>query len=246
MRVLQRRHPVFSPAMMAHTLSQAAISPTLWPMLCWSVEREFTTGLSWCMCLCYYYIGGGDINLLVMLLAYVRRIRRESRIMAVSYDEPATEAAEDKHVGLVGAPVCLFICLYVCMKKIHNGIMPDLLQQWKKKKLKTVELRDKYFVFSNVFTGLYDWLLVQCLSSLSCFITCHVIVFMPLTDTRSPRAVHKMPYCPLSGACTRQYTTAIDLWTRSCMWMYMKNDSSLVHFLCACTCTCAGQPSCEM
>ena len=62
MRVLQRRHPVFSLAMMAHTLSQAAISPTLWPMLCWSVEREFTTGLSWCMCLCYYYIGGGDIK----------------------------------------------------------------------------------------------------------------------------------------------------------------------------------------
>ena len=29
MRVLQRRHPVFSSAMMAHTLSQAEISPTL-------------------------------------------------------------------------------------------------------------------------------------------------------------------------------------------------------------------------
>ena len=34
------------------------------------------------------------------------------------------------------------------------------------------------------------------------FVTCHVIVFMPLTNPRSPRAglaVHKMPYCPLSG-----------------------------------------------
>ena len=30
------------------------------------------------------------------------------------------------------------------------------------------------------------------------FITCHVIVFTPLTNPRSPRAVHKMPYCPLS------------------------------------------------
>ena len=30
-------------------------------------------------------------------------------------------------------------------------------------------------------------------------ITCHVIVFMPLTNPRSPRAVHKFPYCPLTG-----------------------------------------------
>ena len=30
-------------------------------------------------------------------------------------------------------------------------------------------------------------------------ITCHVIVFMPLTNPRSPTAVHKFPYCPLSG-----------------------------------------------
>ena len=50
----------------------------------------------------------------------------------------ATEAAEDEHTGLVGASVRLSVYLSVCMfvwKMIHNGILPDRVPQWKRKKL---------------------------------------------------------------------------------------------------------------
>ena len=39
-----------------------------------------------------------------------------------------------------------------------------------------------------------------------CFITWHVIVFMPLTNPRSCRAVQHLPYCPLSGLIVRDIT----------------------------------------
>ena len=39
--------------------------------------------------------------------------------------------------------------------------------------------------------------------NLQVLITYHVIVFMPLTNPRSSRAVHILPYCPLTGPILR-------------------------------------------
>ena len=51
---------------------------------------------------------------------------------------------------------------------------------------------------SNTFFPFFVVLAVK-VRSISCTITCYMIVFMPLTNSGSSRAVHKMPYCPLSG-----------------------------------------------
>ena len=57
-------------------------------------------------------------------------------------------------------------------------------------------------------------------TGLCCVITCLMIVFMPLTNPRSSRAVHKFPYCPLSGLILhdipRHLTFELDHERRKC------------------------------
>ena len=49
-------------------------------------------------------------------------------------------------------------------------------------------------------------------------ITSHMIVFMPLTNPRPPRAVHILPYCPPEWLNAMQYCPEFDLYTRSCTY----------------------------
>ena len=78
------------------------------------------------------------------------------------------------------------------------------------------------------------------------FITCHMIVFMPLTNPRSPRAVHITRYTTLIGLI--YYTIYHGIWPlNSIMYVYVHVKwffHNFFHFLCACT--CAGQPSHDM
>ena len=74
-----------------------------------------------------------------------------------------------------------------------------------------------------------------------CFISCHVIVFMPLTNPRSPRAVHNLPYCPLSGLILRDIprhlTVELDYVHKcTCKMIFFH----FIHFVCMC------QRSCDM
>ena len=80
------------------------------------------------------------------------------------------------------------------------------------------------------------------------FIPCHAIVFMPLTNPRSPRAVHKMSYCPFSRLILhdipRHLTFELYHVLQICKCTCKLIFSKFYSFLCVCTCiSCVGQPS---